>query len=97
MKKVKRKKYYCIKTLCWNNDINNPIFIANNCYEKTKFYDNNDANTNLIAMLYNNNNCVFGFSIHLYPEYPNSTKFSDYFTTLKKLRKSKLKKISNER
>lgn len=41
-----------------------------------------------------NNNRIFGFSKRLYPDYPNSVKFSEYFTTIKKARKKKLKKIN---
>lgn len=95
---MKKEMYYCIKSVCFDNDPKQeyPIFIANKCYKKTLFYDGRDNCPNLIAMLYNNGDNIHEFNIQLTEitkNYPDYKKFSDYFTSLKELRKFKLQKI----
>lgn len=90
-------KYYCIKTLFFNNDYKkeSPIFIADNCYEKTNFYDIRDTDKNVIAITYNNYNHIYQFNIKYDSNYPDIDIFSDYFITLKEYRNLKLQKLNS--
>lgn len=93
---TREPKYYCIKTLL-NPDFNNEIiFEKDKWYNSADFYDDGNPNIYEIGMcLENQPNTGLSFIVTPNPNKPNSLLFSDYFASLKKMRKLKLQKINS--
>lgn len=81
-------KYFCIKDMSYEDSI---IYIAGNFYNSSNFYDD-EPNCDLIG-IYGDSDSGCEFKLNK-DDNIYTQLFSDYFITIKQLRKLKLQKIN---